>query len=155
MNNNPCRYFLMAERDKRGEIGEANGGESERRLGRAITNAFLIWCDRHRGQLAVEDVFKRTDRFANRAERDINGVRDPYFWPRAREHVHAFLGLPPPAGRDSVRPGPVHEAVQGAMKAQAETWGPPRGKMAIKSLRMKSGKPVTSGRDRGDAAKLP
>jgi hypothetical protein len=28
------------------------------------------------------------------------------------------------------------------MKAQAETWGPPRGKMAIK-LGMKSGKPVT------------
>jgi len=38
-----------------------------------------------------------------------------------------------------VRPGPI----QGAMKAQAETWGPPRGKMAIKKLRMKSGKPVT------------
>jgi hypothetical protein len=29
------------------------------------------------------------------------------------------------------------------MKAQAETWGPPQGKMAIKKLRMKSGKPVT------------
>jgi hypothetical protein len=28
------------------------------------------------------------------------------------------------------------------MKAQAETWGPPRGKMAVK-LRMKSGKSVT------------
>jgi hypothetical protein len=165
MDNNPCRYFLMAERDKRGATGEAaqggpsepsgeqdetsgagqhgasraKGGQSWQR--RAIANAFLIWCQRHRGQLAVEDVFKRTDRFANRSERAVNGVRCPTFWPRAREHVHAYLGLPPPKGRDSVRPGPIHEAVQGAMKAQAETWGPPRGKMAVK-FRIKSSKPV-------------
>jgi hypothetical protein len=163
--NNPCRYFLMAGRDKRGEIGEAaqsgasepsgeqdetsgagqrgasgaNGGQSGRR--RAITNAFLIWCQRHRGQLAAEDVFKRKDRFANRCERRKCRVLS-IFWSRAREHVHSYLGLPPPRGRDSVRPGPIHEAVQGAMIAQAETWGPPRGKMAIK-LRMKSGEPVT------------
>ena len=167
MDQNPFRYFLMAERDKRGETGEAeqsgasepsgeqaetsgagqrgasraDGGQSWRR--RAITNAFLIWCQRHRGQLAAEDVFKRTDRFANRSERAVNGVRCPFFWPRARDHVHAYLGLPPPKGRDCVRPGPIHEAVQGAMKAQAETWGPPRGKMSTKQLRMKSSKPVT------------
>ncbi len=40
-----------------------------------------------------------------------------------------------------MRPGPIHKAVQGAMKAQAETWGPLQGKVAVK-LRMKSGKPV-------------
>ena len=171
MDKNPFRYFLMAERDKRGETGGAEqSGASEpsgeqdsdetSRAGqggasgangrqrsqegrwRAITNALLMWCIRHRGHLSAEDVFKRTDRLPNRAERAVNSARGPFVWPRACEHMQAYLGLPPPRGRDCVRPGPIHEAVQGAMKAHAETWGPPRGKMAIK-LRMKSGKPAT------------
>ena len=162
MANNPFRHFLMAERDKRGEPGEpggasepsgeqdetsgagqrgasgANGGQRWRRL----TNAFILWCIRHRGHLAVEETFKRTDRFPSRAERAVNSARSPFVWPRVREHMRAFLDLPPPKGRDCVRPGPIHEAVKGAMKAQAETWGPPRGKMTIK-LRKKTGKPAT------------
>jgi len=171
MDKNPFRYFLMAERDKRGETGGAEqcgasepSGEQDRdetsRAGqggasgangrqrsqegrwRAITNALLMWCIRHRGHLSAEDVFKRTDRLPNRAERAVNSARGPFVWPRACEHMQAYLGLPPPRGRDCVRPGPIHEAVKGAMKAHAETWGPPRGKMAIK-LRMKSGKPAT------------
>ena len=161
MAKNPCRYFLMAERDKHGPPGETGGagpigaseasGEQAESSGanrgqrgwrRLFTNPYLLWCIRHRGELAAQEVFKRTDRFASRAERTLNNLRGPFVWPRANEHVRAYLGLPPPKGRDGVRPGPIHEAVQGAMKAQAETHGPPRGKMAVK-LRIKSGKPAT------------
>ncbi len=61
--------------------GAWNGRETIRQLAHllSITDAFLIWCQRHRGQLAAEDVFKRTDRFANRSERAVNGVRCPFF----------------------------------------------------------------------------
>ena len=72
MANNPFRYFLMAEQDKWDEIGgvhqsgasepsekqgEAGGagqggasGENGGQHWRRLTNAFLIWCIRHRGQ---------------------------------------------------------------------------------------------------------
>ena len=163
MHKNPFRHFLMAERDKRGETGGAgqsgSGGEQDETSGKGqpadggqrsqdwrrqvIKNAFLIWCIRHRAHLAAEAVFKRTDRFPNRAERAVNSARSPYVWPRVYEHMRAYLGLPPPRGKDCVRPGPIHNAVQGAMKAQAETPGPPGGKMTIKKFRIRSRQPAT------------
>ncbi len=85
-----------------------------------------------RGHLAAEDVFKRTDRFQNCAERAVSSASCPFVWPRVVKHMQASLGLPSPRGRDCVRPGQIHDTVQGAMKAQAETWGQQRGKMAIK-----------------------
>ena len=115
MDKNPLCHFLMAERDKRGETGGAeqsgasepsgkqdetngaggcgasgaNGGQRSHGW-RSITNAYLIWCIRHRGHLAAEETFKRTDRFPHRAERAVNHARGPFVWPRATEHMRAF-----------------------------------------------------------------
>jgi hypothetical protein len=158
MQKNPARYFLMAERDKRGEISGtepaaqrvqpadaqcwtggtgqgwtsgASGGKSRGKW-RQITNALLLWCIRHRAALAAASALKRTDRLQHRSERAINYANNPFFWPHARGHIHAYLGLPHPGGRDSVRPGPVHVAVQRGMQAKVESYGPTTGKMAIK-----------------------
>ena len=62
----------------------------------------------------------------HRSERAINNANNQFFWPHARGHVHAYLGLPHPSGRDSVKPGPVHVAVQGVMQAQVEVMGQQR-----------------------------
>ena len=115
-----------------GGTSGTSGGKSSGKW-RQLANALLLWCIRHRAALAAQQAFKRTDRLQHRAERAINHANNPFFWPHARGHMHAFLDLPLPAGRDSVRPGPVHAAVQGAMRAQVESYGPTTGEKAIKS----------------------
>jgi hypothetical protein len=129
MQNYPARYFLMAERDKRGQVNETeqkgvsptSGGQPEAEQGRTggigqggasgtskgkcsskwrqFTNTLTLWCKRHQAALAATHALKRTDRLQHRAERAINYANNPFFGPHARGHIHAYLGLPNPGKR--------------------------------------------------------
>jgi hypothetical protein len=124
MQNNPLRYFLMAERDKRGQVQGR----------RAITNPLSYYCIRHRGNLCVEQSLQRTDRLMPRSERAINFVTNPCSWPHLKEHMHAYLGLTHLGGKACVKPGRIHVAVRRAMESQIDSYGP-QGRVA------KTGKP--------------
>ncbi len=110
MQKKTARYFLMAERDKRGEIsgtepaaqrvqpaaaqggtggtgqGWASGTSGGKSSGkwRQLTNTLLLRRIRHQAALAAASALKRTDRLQHHAERTINYANNPFFGPHAR-----------------------------------------------------------------------
>ncbi len=73
---NPARYFLMAERDMRDKWKQ-------------ITNAYIIWCVRHRGYLAATQALKHFNRCPHRAERAMHVIRNRFFWSHSQGHFGA------------------------------------------------------------------
>jgi hypothetical protein len=109
MQNNPCRYYLMAEQNP---------------TDASDTGPHVQWCIRHRFNCACIQTYRRTDRFPDLAESAINFLRNPHVSHRANLHITAFLGIKSKGG-DHVRPGLIHKEVQRAMMAQIDRPGPP------------------------------